>query len=325
MSTPTFEDIASAGYKLELRDLRDKFVRKARSLGKTSTKARYAKLKEEMHQAYVSLGDPLLRRGFFDLSLIVFSALEQTIDKCRRITGAVDFSKGLAFYYQGGAYLFQKNTSRGISLIELAFEEDKELAHRGEAERYLGRMSADACKYMIDLLSYDRGHASLDPTRMLDRLGNDRYRLMAIIFEYQLRLTDLRSLKVKDDAETNIMRICKLTEYYLKTKLGKTGTLAELVEVAFRKDGKSPVWWREWKCWKDTPRANEYRARNDDAKIESILDSSDHTTAKSFQLLCLLRNFTAHIYNEQSVLFDRYEECFKACFGALMYTINHVG
>lgn len=325
MSTPTLEDGAKAIYKSELRDLHNRFVRKARFLGRTSTKARYVKLKGEMHQAYVSLGDPLLRRGFFDLCLMVFSALEQTIDKCRRITGAVDFSKGLALYYQGGAYIFQKNPSRGISLIELALEEDKELAHRGEAERYLRRMSADACRYMIDLLSYDRNYASLDPTRIIDRLGNDRYRLMAIMFEYHNRLTDLRSLRVKDDAETSIMRICKLTEYYLKNKLRKAVELSPLIESAFSHDKHRFSWYTKWARWKSDRGATSYASAGDDAKIEGILQSSDDSVLKSFKLLCLLRNFTAHIYNEQSILFDRYEECFKACLGALMYTVNYVG
>ena len=64
MSKDTLEDAARAGYKLELRDLHDRFVQKARSLGRASTKARYAELKEEIHQAYVSLGDSLLRREF---------------------------------------------------------------------------------------------------------------------------------------------------------------------------------------------------------------------------------------------------------------------
>jgi hypothetical protein len=40
-------------------------------------------------------------------------------------------------------------------------------------------------------------------------------------------------------------------------------------------------------------------------------------------LLSLVRNFTAHIYNEKSVLFERYEDCFNHCLKALVYTIRY--
>jgi hypothetical protein len=257
--------------------------------------------------------------------LRVFSALEQTIDECREITGAEDFSTGLAFHNQGAAYIFQENFFRGISLIQLAQEEDKLLAHHGAAEKALQSWSTSACNYIRDALSYDQNYRALEPTTILNRLGNDRYRLMAIVVEYQTRLKDWRSLAVKDAAETNIVRICKLAEYYLKTKLGKTDPLPALIEIAFSKHKESCLWFNKWKKWKDNKGATTYSSRSDDVKISSILDSSDHTIAKSFELLCLLRNFTAHIYNEQSVLFDRYEECFKTCLGALMYTVNYVG
>jgi len=186
-------------------------------------------------------------------------------------------------------------------------------------------MSTAACSYMMDLLSYDRCYASLDPTRILDRLGNDRYRLMAIVFEYHNRLTDLRSLRVKDDVETNMMRICKLTEYYLKNRLRMAVELSPLIESAFSHDKRRFPWYAKWVQWKSDRGATSYASASDDAKTESILQFSDDSVLKSFKLLCLLRNFTAHIYNEQSILFDRYEECFKACLGALMYTVNYVG
>lgn len=317
-------DQVRADYNGQLSNLHDRFVGKARALGRTAEKPSYTSLKEEIHSAYALLGNPLLEAGFHDFSLMVFSRLEQTIDECREITGAEDFSRGLAFHNQGVAYIFQKNFFRGISLIQLAQEADRDLAHHGAAEKALQSWSASACNYIRDTLSYDQDYRALEPTTILDRLGNDRYRLMAIVVEYQTRLKDWRSLAVKDAAEANIMRICKLTEYYLKKRLRKAVELSPLIETAFSDDERRFPWYRKWAQWKNEPGATRYSSASDDAKIESILQSGDDGVLKSFKLLCLLRNFTAHIYNEKSILFGRYDECFQACLGALMYTVNFV-
>jgi hypothetical protein len=316
---------ARADYNDQLRNLHDRFVEKARALGRTSEKDTYTDLKEEMHKEYALLGNRLLEAGFYDFSLMVFSRLEQTVHECWEITGAIDFSKGLAFYNQGVAYIFQENFFRGISLIQLAQEADKDLAHHGAAEKALQSWSASACNFIRDLLNHDQDYRALEPATILDRLGNDRYRLMAIVVEYQTRLRDWRSLAVKDAAEANIMRICKLTEYYLKKRLRKAVELSPLIQSAFSHDKRRFPWYAKWAQWKNKGGATSYSSASDDAKIESILQSSDDGVLKSFKLLCLLRNFTAHIYNEESILFDRYEECFKACLGALMYTVNYVG
>lgn len=325
MGTLIALDQVKVSYHNRLHDLNSKFVEMARTLGRMETKIAYANLKEEMHREYIDLGAPLLESGFLDLSLVVFSALEQTLQKCRDITGAVDFSKGLAFFYQGRILICQENFTRGVALIQLAWEEDKELTHRGAAEKILEDWSDDACKYIKELLSCNPEYDALDPLTILNRLGNERYRLMAIITDYQTRLTDWRSLALKDAAETNMMRICKLTEYYLKTKLNVSDMLGPLIEKAFSKDKELFPWFQQWANWKSTRGSADYRYPRDDTKIKTILESTDSTILKAFKLLCLLRNFTAHIYNEQSILFDMYEECFKACLGALMYTVNYVG
>jgi len=324
MDTIRFLQETEAYYKGLLDQLYNKFVDKALALGRTASKTAYANLKEEMHREYGSLGEPLLRSGFSDFSISIYSSLEKTMQACRDVTGAVDFSKGLALFLQGIALILQGNFSRATALIQLAWEEDKDLAHLGEAEKVLKESSANACKYAKFLLRDEQEYASIETSTILERLENERFRLFAIINEYVIRLKDMRSLSVKDAAETNIMRICKLTEYYLKTKVKKSYELSRLVETAFSKDKKSFPWFQEWAEWKSTPNATKYRHPSDDSKINHILDSDDNAVLKSFKLLCLLRNFTAHIYNEKSVLFDRYEESFKACLAALMYTINYV-
>lgn len=73
-------------------------------------KGTYKDLKEEMHKEYALLGNRLLEAKFYDFSLKVFSRLEQTVHECWEITGAIDFSKGLAFYNQGVAYIFRRTS-----------------------------------------------------------------------------------------------------------------------------------------------------------------------------------------------------------------------
>ena len=262
--------------------------------------------------------------GYLDFSLKIYSALGKTIQECRDITDAVDFSNGLAFYNQGMVQMLQDNFGRGVALIQLAWEEDKELVHHGEAEKRLEEWSSEFCSLILDLFRDDQHFNKMEPTNILSRLGNEKYRLMAIVIDHNTRLKDWRSLAIKDAAETNILRICKLTEYYLKTKLPRSDELPAMIEFAFSKNKKLFSWFKKWAKWKGAKGATSYRYPTDDSKIIDILDSPDDSVLKSFKLICLLRNFTAHIYNERSILFRRYEDCFKTCLKALMYTINYV-
>jgi hypothetical protein len=142
----------------------------------------------------------------------------------------------------------------------------------------------------------------------------------------------MRSLAVKDTAETNILKLCKLTENYLKQKLKlKTHniTLNPLIQHGFKKNtariSKEGIdWFKEWeKNWLNLGHTR-YENSQDDWKIETVVKSKDDSVAKAFKLLSVIRNFTAHIYNQKSILFKKYEECFILCLKALIYTLKYV-
>lgn len=214
-------------------------------------------------------------------------------------------------------------------MIQLAFKEDKKLKHRGQAAKDLEEFLDSVCRFVKDHLHGDPNFDFLDPKRLVRRLRKEKYRLVGIVCEFQFGLKDMRSLAVKDAAETNILRICKLTETYLKQKLGIAATLNRLIKDAFRnnvgKRSRTGVdWHHQWIQWLNIPKASNYASHRDDNKIRNILNAQDDSALKAFKLLSLVRNFTAHIYNEKSILFKRYDECFGLCLKALMYTIHYV-
>jgi len=316
-----------------LGNLHTKYIRQANNLRRKGADADCIQLKESMqgkHGRYTELGNYLSNAGFLDLSLRVYSELERTVYECRRITGSKHFNIALALHNQGIRYFLQRNHDRGIALIQLASKEDRKIKHHGQAEKDLKNMLDVVCGFIRGVLRGDPNFDHLDPKKLVRRLREDeKFRLVGIVYNFSNGLKDTRSLAVRDIAETNIMRTCKLTETYLKRKLKLAKTLNPLIQDAFKNNPAKCSrigndWYQDWCTNWLKGGYTKYETHRDDNKIQLALNSQDDSVAKAFKLLTLLRNFTAHIYNEKSILFKRYDECFKLCLRALTYTISYV-
>jgi hypothetical protein len=313
--------------------LKTNYINRAKKLGKNKDDAEYIEFKEGIHTEFNKIGIPYFEKGFYGMGLYVYSKLEEVITECGNITDSIHFSNGLAFHNQGIAHIHLLNYNRGVSLIQLAWEEDKKLKHLGAAERYSQILIDRACNLIDIILRKDPIFSFIDAKKLLGRLGIQKYRLMGIILEHKNRIKNVGSLAVIDSAEINIMRICKLIEYHLKIKKNDQNfiELGSLIETFFSNQSNRQrfQWYKEWanwknKQWRDKTRASSYFKPEHDEKIKDILDSSDDSILKSFKLIYLLRNFTTHFYNEKSILYKRYEECFQHCIKALMYTLHYI-
>jgi hypothetical protein len=260
----------------------------------------------------------------------VYSELEKTVHDCRTTTASKYFKKGVAYHNQGTIYFNQGDYSRWIAYVELAIREDRTLKHKGQAHRDLVTSVDSICEFISSDLNLDTNFSHINPKAVIARLiEGEKYRLIRIMLEFQHGLKDMRSLAVRDTAETNIMRICKLTETYLKRKLGKSKTLNPLIQNAFtnstaRISKAGHDWLKDWQTNWLNGKMTDYRSIRDDTKIEQALKFRRDSVTQAFNMLTLLRNFTAHIHNDNSILFRKYAECFNICVRAFLYSVRHV-
>jgi hypothetical protein len=308
-----------------LAHLRSHFTSEARQLGKAQPKAQYERLKETAHAYYTELGLALDRMKLSELSLRCYLHVYGTIDECKEHTN-YPFDHGFEFFNAGLSNLRLDVYERGVSLIELADVEDKEIKNvTGAAVQFLKAMMEVAWNSCDEIAS--SSYLLLSPTRELVARMNEseKYRLFLIVLRTREDYGDYRGYITKDELERNLGSIAKLTEAYLRRRLSGETTLASAILQLF------PVsrypWRRTWQTWLNG-RGNTYLGSADDAKIGTILtDTTSSTEDTMFKLLCLMRNFTAHMFNDQSVIFkdkETYRAAFRYCLTAFLYSVNEI-
>jgi len=100
-------------------------------------------------------------------------------------------------------------------------------------------------------------------------------------------------------------------------------TLTPLVRSAFGKDNSKYKWFMEW----SSLNKNYRDPKEDDKKLIAVLyDQSRSHEANIFLVLAIARNFSAHVFNDESELFldKNYEKAFLMCIEALMYILVNI-
>jgi len=303
------------------------FQEEAKILGRNGTKEHYEHFKERIHAWYNQLAFPFIRRGspspLAEIAARSYSHLAGTLSSCREITEYA-FDLGLAYHNLGIALIRLGDFEAGVSWIELASVEDAQIGHTtGAAGPVLQQIERDAWSACDGVVS--KAATKLGPTETVVKslINTERYRLLQIILRFNTQIKDYRGYLEKDTLERNLSNLARLTEHYLRrTRPKSDGNLVNLIQNAF--DMKVFPWRRSWQDWKDTV-TTHYYGPNEDGKISDILsDKTDLYEAKMFKLLCLLRNFTAHVFNDRSCIFDNYERVFEMCLAAFLYTANTI-
>ena len=307
-----------------LQSIRSKCEAKAMSLGKGRTKDEYENLKEWTNFHYNALGQGLLSIQLSSLAVLCYSHLNYTLEMCSRLTD-YPFDRGLALFNAGLAYLQIGGVfEEGLGYVELAQIEDADIRHHaGMAASTLDKIKELAWQF-CDELSTKSGLMLKSASKLVTRLNeSEQFRLLLIVLRYQSKGSDHRGYLAKDMLEKNLNSVGKLTEAYLKRATSKDLMLKNLIEQAFQ---STYCWRRIWQTWTDTVKPS-YASAADEKKISDILaDKTSPYEAKMFEMLCLMRNFTAHLFNDRSIVFQTtdYETVFSMCLCAFLYSLDKV-
>jgi hypothetical protein len=307
-----------------LRAIRLKLESQAVTLGKGRAQDDYEDLKEEIHWYYNYVADPFLSDSP-SFALRCYRHLDETLMVCEKLTG-YRFHRGLMLYNTGLALLQMESYEQGVSNIELAYIEDTNVGHKGLAAITLEKIQEAYWEYCDSIIA--KSPLTLNSTKAnVTRLNDsERFRLLLIASRFGGRPKDLRGYIAKEALERNLNGIGKLVDSYLRRKISSNATgLTGLVADAFPLSVYS--WKGSWDTWKRAIGPNYEGSSLDEAKITGILsDTATPFEARVFEMVCLMRNFTSHRFNDSSVMFQQptYDSIYELCLLALFYTLDKI-
>lgn len=287
--------------------------------------------KEAVHGTYVSIAAPFAMNQVYEIPFRIYYDMLETTEECSRITG-YQFDKGLEYANLSIAEIGLRNLDQGFSHMELAKAEDDRIGHKtGVAKANLQYILDNA--YASVQVIIDRSPIShLDKASVLCDMKlewPERCRLAKAMWKFGVRIKDSRSSLNNDELERNLVNICKVVENYLKRRNpipkvdSRRQTLAPLIEYAFQRQD----WFDDWRSFRKNQGLDYSDPESDDDKILSLLsDESRRHETNMFCVLCIIRNFGAHVFNDRSALFSEkeYDKAFSMCIEALVYTLSRI-
>jgi len=298
-----------------------------KSIPPESEKKGLDEFKENVHNAYVSIGNPFLKTQNYEIAFKIYRSMLETTEKCIQISRH-HFDKGLEYCNLSIAELLLGNLETAFSHMELALVEDERIGHTtGVARPNLESIVSRACEIVDDMMKTSYFHDLPDATSLFTKLDWPlKCRLTKTLWKFHHRIRDDRSSLNKEDLERNLLNLCKVTENYLKEKFPKLRsehqTLSPLIDHAFGSDEVKYSWLAEWK---PIPKKYDGSADSEKRLIDSLSDKTRKYETNIFLVLCVIRNFSAHVFNDQSDLFleANYDKAFSMCIEALMYTLAY--
>lgn len=307
-----------------LKRLREKVFEVCKCINPSSTEE-LDSFKEAMHRAYVSIAEPFRMQQIYEIPFKIFFDMLQVAEDCSRIAEH-RFDKGLEYANLSVAEVGLRNLDEGFSHMELAQAEDDMIGHKGVAKQNL-QYIFDKAYATIDTLVAESPLSSLPKSSTIcepNLKWTEKCRLAKAVWKFNFRIRDNRSSLNNEDLERNLLNVCKVAENFLKRKFPraprKDQKLTPLISYAFR--GKRDLY-KEW----DSVSKEYYDPLGDDERLIQILfDQSRSYLANAFLVLAIARNFSAHIFNDESNLFleTNYTKAFSMCIGALMYILGNV-
>jgi hypothetical protein len=283
------------------------------------------------HDAYHMIAQPFTSEQMYEVPFKVYWDMLETTEECAKLTGHM-FHKGFEHANLSIAELGLRNLDEAFSNMELAQAEDDRVGHKTGVAKLNLQYILDDAYASIDVLMAESEPQNIPKAGVLceEKLEwAEKSRLAKSMWKFQRRIRDNRSSLNNDDLERNLLNISKIVENYLKRRKpipaldSRRQTLGNLVKHAF----KGCKWLEEWSAFSEDEGLGYFDPDADDKKLIDILsDKSRSHEANIFLALCIIRNFGAHIFNDQSRLFSEqeYDMAFSMCIEALMYAIGHV-
>jgi hypothetical protein len=283
-----------------------------------------------VYDAYSMIAQPFASEQMHEVPFKVYWDMLQTTEEYTKLTGH-RFHEGFEYANLSVAEIGLRNLDEAFSNMELAQAEDDRVGHKKGVAKANLQFILDQAYGLIDLLmlrSQLRGiqKASVLCEAKLDWAG--KARLAKSMWKFHRRIRDKRSSLNNDDLERNLLNTSKIVENYLKRRKPipdidpRRQTLGHLVKHAFRGYKRLD----EWNTFSGNEGLGYFDPDTDDKKLIGVLtDESRSHEAIIFLALCIIRNFGAHIFNDQSHLFaeNEYDTAFRMCVEALMYALGH--
>lgn len=253
--------------------------------------------------------------------------------------------KGLALYHIGISQINQRNFDEGIPNVLAAYEEDRKTYGDAKAKKLF---AYNFNKDFLETLSeqVDKDFFNEIKTHLPSKADLKKKSLKDLVeeFDENEKLFFAKTInskivnKFSKDFYTrivlwdNLRNMCLLLEIFLKRRTGSTNMLGGLIPATFQNE----AWLGVYKRHRGTRDANDYTYYGSTSdfsqKLQTLLtgslysqDSEIDFLARLFLLSVLVRNFTAHNFDEyEKLLVDEnlYENVFKYVMFSLLYTLH---
>jgi len=287
---------------------------------------------------------PFFRVGSFSDSERIFKGMLQVIKESEANKGPIH--KGLALYNMGISQFAQKNFDEGIANILAAYQEDKNTYGEENAKKFfahkfnqdfLVRISEDVDqKYLnkIRKVLISRADLASKSTKdLVEKLDEGEKLFFAKIMNSKVVNKFSENLYTRVVLFNNLRDLCLLLEVFLRRHNRLTNTLGGLIPQVFSKE----KWIRVFNNKRGSRDANDYTWYSSvsefSQKVQDLLTKTFHEDdseidflTKIFLLSVLVRNFTAHNFDEyEGLLVDEhtYENAFSGVMCALLYALGN--
>ena len=311
-----------------LKEMKALVIEHCKSIRSGSTKEVFEEFKESVHDAYVSIGSPFIGTQNYEIPFKIYSSMLETTKECIQIS-SYPFDKGFEYSSLSITELGLGNLEKAFSHMELALVEDERIDHTtGVARQNLEWIVSRACEIIDDMMKTSILLNIPSAASLFAKLDWPlKCRLAKTLWKFHDRIRDEGSSLNNEDLERNFLNLCKIVENYLRSKFPnlepKDQTLGPLIDHAFGSNRLKHSWYAEWKPF---PKRYDSSADSENRLIDLLSDKTRRYETNIFLALYIVRNFSAHILNDQSDLFleANYDKAFSMCVEALMYALTHV-
>lgn len=292
------------------------------------------------------IGVPLYLVGSFSDFERVFEEMLTVIKSVEKKRDVPHIHKGLVLYHIGISQINQSNFDEGIPNILAAYEEDKITYGEENAKKYFAfHFNKDFVENLSEFV--DRNFFNeMKKTLASDKnLAGKSLKDLVVKFDESEKLFFAKTInsklinKFSENLYTrvilwdNLRNLCLLLEIYLKRRKSSTRMLGGLVPLAFQNENWLKIYQNHNTGTKDANDYTHYRSPTDfSQKVQNLLsgglfikNAETDFLARVFLLSVLVRNFTAHNFDEyEQLLADEnlYEGVFKYVLFSLLYTLH---
>jgi len=291
------------------------------------------------------IGVPLYLVGSFSDFERIFKEMLYVIEAVKKEKGEEHIHQGLALYHIGISQIHQRNFDEGIPNVLAAYEEDKITYGKENAEKYFAyKFEKDFVENLSESVDKDffaemkailTSHGDLADKSLRDlvvKFDESEKLFFAKTINSKMINKFSRNLYTRVVLWDNLRNLCLLLEIYLKRRMRSTSMLGGLVHLVFQNENWQNIYQSHNTGTKDANDYTHYCSPLDFShKIQNLLGSGLFTgnvetdfLARVFLLSVLVRNFTAHNFDEyEKLLVDEnlYEGVFKYVLFSLLYTL----